>query len=110
MFCTCSLAVMSAAMPPTPVGELTRASGLLDGGVAGTSCVDGWRPLGGVPGMTLSADEPRGLAVKPGGVLGLIVAWCSGPSQGSEAPHGVGALSFRRIRCDVKVPERRDMD
>ena len=28
---------MSAAMPPTPVGELTRASGLRDGGVAGDS-------------------------------------------------------------------------
>ena len=66
-------------MPPTPVGELTRASGRLEGGVAGTSCVNGWL-LGGVPGMTLSTDEPRGLAVKPGGVLGLIVAWCSGPS------------------------------
>ena len=75
MFCICSLAVMSAAMPPTPVGELTRASGLRDGGVAGTSCVNGWL-LGGVPGMTLSTDEPRGLAVKPGGVLGDMVAWC----------------------------------
>ena len=51
VFCTCSEAVMSAAMPPTPVGELTRWSGLRDGGVAGTSCVNGWL-LGGVPGTT----------------------------------------------------------
>ena len=51
VFCTCSLAVIKAAMPPTPVGELTRASGLLDGGVAGTSCVKGC-DRGGVPGTT----------------------------------------------------------
>ena len=51
VFCTCSEAVMSAAMPPTPVGELTRCKGRLEGGVAGTSWVKGC-DRGGVPGTT----------------------------------------------------------
>ena len=93
VFCTCSEAVMSAAMPPTAVGELTRARGLLDGGVAGISCVKGC-DLGGVPGMTLSTEDPRGLAVSPGGVLGDMVAWCSGPSPNDPRLPMESALSL----------------
>ena len=88
-------------MPPTPVGELTRASGLRDGGVAGTSCVKGC-DRGGVPGITLSTEDPRGLAVKPGGVLGDISMVLL--SFGDPLP-GYFSLSVAR-----KVPERRDMD